>query len=85
MKRGMLTISKQELQAILPIIPVTQDNQLILGKIQAGIKDPQDSVTLLVSEAEAELILDHLPAPPESSPEINQARTTISTYLFNLK
>lgn len=80
MKRGMITLSKIELSAMLPFILQNEENNLLITKINTAINDENDPVNLLMSEDEIEIILDSLPVGSEASSDANNVRNNMTKF-----
>ncbi len=86
MKRGMLTILPNKIKQIIQFLPVNPPNQLLINKLQDGIKSLQNPTQILVSEEELDIIMDNLPIPTQvENPILTQARTTIQKKLIQLR
>lgn len=82
----MLTISPNEVKQILELLPINPQNQLLISKLQDGAKSLQNSIQILVSEEELDVIMDTFPIPTQIEDSIlTQARSVIQKKLSQLR
>lgn len=83
MQRGVLNLTKEELQLGLSLIKNSGNLQdAIKSKLQTAISQPSDG-GIFLSEEEVETFMDELPV--ENSPEIINLRNKLQAFLGSLR
>lgn len=82
MQRGMLTFTQEELQFVTHQLAETSQDVTLLKPKLADAAESNGQVDLLLSEEEAETLLDTLPTPAEAETAIvKKLRTKFQTFL----
>ena len=86
MKRGVLTLSKQELEQLLTIldIGIFKGTQLF-EKLNSASGTTEEEVKIFLSEDELESIMDEVGPPTTENQELNNALKKISELLISFR
>lgn len=86
MKRGMLSISKDQLQTAVNYLPRLESNQFLRSKLESGLQANQDPVQILINEEDLDLLLDNLPAPTmDADSLLKETRQVLRECLTSLR
>ncbi|HRI05776.1 MAG TPA: hypothetical protein PLV59_02420 [Candidatus Dojkabacteria bacterium] len=87
MQRGILTLTKDELKALLQVFDVTKYPEMhLVNKLQAAMDSQIDPVSLEISEDELEVMNDEFAIPSPSEPEsMKGVRQKFTTLMMNFR
>lgn len=85
MKRGLINLLHLEIQQALNYITKNEENKLLISKLEAGLKNGQQT-QVQVSEEELEILMDNLPIPKQGEDQaLNNLRTKVQMFLSKLR
>lgn len=86
MQRGVITISREESQELLNLIPEAQNQTPLFNKVNAATMTQDAEVGLQLSEEEAEIILDNVGIPESMEPaQRSSLRSKMQQFLMRLR
>ena len=87
MQRGILTLTKDELKALLTVFDVTRYPQMhLVNKLQAALDSEIDPVSLEISEDELEVMNDEFAVPTPNEPTPMQGvRQKFTSLMLNFR
>jgi len=86
MQRGVLKLTKDELNALIEVfnIDIINGTQLY-EKLKSALQNNQQEVEIIISEDEIERVIDEVGPPIYDNPLVNQAIEKINNLLLTLR
>lgn len=87
MQRGILTLTKSELETLMSVFDITKyEGMHLSNKLKAGSESGIDPVDLELSEDELEVISDEVAAPSLNEPEsMKLVRSKITQLMMKFR
>lgn len=87
MQRGIISLSKGELNSLLGVFDVEKYSHLhISNKLKAGMSSIEELIPFEVSEDELEILSDEFSVPtPDDSDELKSVRMKISSLMMKFR
>ncbi len=87
MKRGVVTLTKNEIQQAYNFVSQHTSNELLINKLKSALNETELAHKIQFSNDEVELILDLMPAPTMDNTvdsDIQKLRKSLTNFLSQL-
>jgi len=83
MRRGVITLTKREIQEALRLVEASRESTALFQKLNVVRLKDEDEIKLQTSEEELEILLDSVGIPTKEEPEERKSlRLKVKRYLL---